>query len=1092
MHYAVCYVFRGSAFLALVFLLSSTRFAQDVGMGTRRGSGARLEAPYTVDIETPHVKWANPLPGGPIRVLAVPTVDEGRTVVELAERLSLDLTTVSIDSAWDVNKWTMSFGPDYGVRAERGDLRLIYSYLEQELTSAKPFDAILLPLHHGWNSLTGASREALVRRVREGCGLVLIQPLDADISPLVPATPITLPKDPDNPVRLGNGDKSPWERTGPHYVTRAIPVEAFPFEFLESYAYKAASGAEVLIQTKAGAPVAAVHTVGKGRVVAFGYRNNGISWHMPFEARIHPVDIYWEQFYSMLCRALIFAARREPAAPPDWSHAPSITWQLRDESQQIRRSGKGVPPKFADLPPGRFFLEQRSGADWEISAIDVPHADKIENVKVSPDVLAEGKEAAITWAASKPGQVELLDAFGRVLGQASGQRQASLVVGRPLTHSGFVRVTAGTAVQRVPVLFAASSRAWKDYEVVLPWHGPRSYQPWTPVVDEQFRKLGITTLSRPHRNFRIMASAHLPAFGIYWYRRENYLKRKAEFAKTGDKKYLTRDITLQKTDFDREMHGQLAERLKEMIPLKPFAYYLADESSLTAYADAYDVDWAPEALAGLRVWLQREYSSLDALNASWNTSFPNWEAVLPMTTEEAQKHGNFAPWSDHRVYMEQEFLKAFHKAKEFLHEIDPEGLASISGTQVPTPHNGCNWFEIDQVVDYLQPYSGGNQDAMHFLFRPGLLLTGFTGYGVTGKEAHLEQWRRLFYGHTGASIFWHYTLMNPDLTFSSQGKALAEAFGRIQAGIGRLFMNSTVREDGVAIHFSMASIRGAWITDGKITDGMGYAQRTSKNFAELTKRRNEWVKALEKQGIQFRFLATPQIESGSLKQFRVLILPYSIALSDQEIAEIDTFVRRGGTVYLDEQAGRMDERCHWRKDAVWQSETRGFVRRGPGDIDIPTSFAASGEFLRTIRGLGQSRLIGLLPKEGVQVELPPLQGVRYDLIHGGVAATKLAVSPEEPAILVERTTRIAKLSLDKQLRISLVDERGGPVDRSVVRLQVFDPAGKLVRYYSSNLTVIDGWAEFAIPFALNDSKGNWKVQARDVISGLTAEQIVRR
>ena len=30
------------------------------------------------------------------------------------------------------------------------------------------------------------------------------------------------------------------------------------------------------------------------------------------------------------------------------------------------------------------------------------------------------------------------------------------------------------------------------------------------------------------------------------------------------------------------------------------------------------------------------------------------------------------------------------------------------------------------------------------------------------------------------------------------------------------------------------------------------------------------------------------------------------------------------------------------------------------------------------------------------------------------------------------------------------------------------------------------------PLLLNDSKGNWKVQVRDVISGLTAEQIVRR
>jgi hypothetical protein len=55
-------------------------------MGSRNGSEKRFEAPYTLEIETPHVKWANPLPGGPIHLLAVPTVGEGRTLVELAQR----------------------------------------------------------------------------------------------------------------------------------------------------------------------------------------------------------------------------------------------------------------------------------------------------------------------------------------------------------------------------------------------------------------------------------------------------------------------------------------------------------------------------------------------------------------------------------------------------------------------------------------------------------------------------------------------------------------------------------------------------------------------------------------------------------------------------------------------------------------------------------------------------------------------------------------------------------------------------------------------------------------------------------------------
>ena len=63
-----------------------------------------------------------------------------------------------------------------------------------------------------------------------------------------------------------------------------------------------------------------------------------------------------------------------------------------------------------------------------------------------------------------------------------------------------------------------------------------------------------------------------------------------------------------------------------------------------------------------------------------------------------------------------------------------------------------------------------------------------------------------------------------------------------------------------------------------------------------------------------------------------------------------------------------------------------------------------------------------------------------------------------------------------------------PVDLSVVRLEVFDPNGRLVRHYSSNVTVRNGRAEFKIPFALSDTPGDWRVRARDVVSGLVADQ----
>lgn len=1077
---------RAIIYLFAALAAMTTVFAQDVGMGTRAGSGKRFEEPYTLEIETPHVKWAKPLAGGPIRLLAVPTVGEGRTLVELAERLSLDLTTVSIDPDWDVNKWTMAFGKDYGARAEKGDLKLIYSYLEQELTSDKKFDAILLPLNHGWQQLSPASREALARRVREGCGLVLIRPFESELSPI---TPVDLkPEDGElmESAQSGRTESSPWRRTGDHYITRAIPVESFPFRDLQNYVYRAQPDASVLIQTESGSPILAERRFGKGRVIAFGYRNEGMSWYMPMAARGHFVDPYWEYFYALLGRSVIYAAGREPSASTAWDTV-SATWRIKNSRGEIESSGSGRRPKLSKLAPGRHFFEQQTQSDWNIKVIDVPQPDKVEDLKASAEVIAEGQAVDVNWRSAKPARIELIDGLGRVIARAEGSGAVHLTAGRPLTHSGFVRATCGTAVEQIPVRFAASSQEWNDYEVMLPWFGPKTYQPWIPTVDEQFRKIGITTLADANRNFKIMASAHLPGFGIYWYRRDAYVQRKADYARTKDKKYLVREVELQSPAFDAGLRAQLEKQFRPMAPLKPMAVYLADESSLTFYTDAFDVSFAPEALAGFRQWLRHEYPDLDALNSSWGTSFKDWDGVEPMATEEVQKHGNYAPWADHRAYMEQELTRAFTKASAMVHEMAPGVRASISGTQVPTAHNGCDWFSIDQQIDYLQPYSGGDQDAMHYLFRPGMPITGFTGYGLVGEKVQYEQWHRLFYGHTGASIFWYYTLLNPDLTLSEQGKGLAQAFGRLQSGIGRVFMNSAVHEDGVAMHFSMASVRGAWITDGTISAGLGNSQGTSKNFRELMKRRGAWTKELERQGVQFRFLPTQQIEAGMLDKYRVLILPYSIALTDKEVQEIERFMDRGGIVYGDDQTGRMDGRCHWRKEPLWAAGRKGFERSGPRAVGTAHDFG--GEFLVTVRDFGKSRLTGILPKKATTVRAP--EGA-YDLLRGGLAKAQVEASPDQPALFIERPSRIAKLEIGRDLALRLTDAAGAPVDLSVARVEVFDPSGRLARQYSGNVTIRDGRAAYGIPFAVSDPGGAWRVHARDVVSGLTAEVSISR
>jgi hypothetical protein len=223
----------------------------------------------------------------------------------------------------------------------------------------------------------------------------------------------------------------------------------------------------------------------------------------------------------------------------------------------------------------------------------------------------------------------------------------------------------------------------------------------------------------------------------------------------------------------------------------------------------------------------------------------------------------------------------------------------------------------------------------------------------------------------------------------------------------------------------------------------------------------------------------------------VLILPYSIALSDAEINAIERFMQRGGRVFADEQAGRMDERCHWRKATLWP----GLERKGPGDVGLAPALKVEGAFLRTVRQFGASKLYGLLPQDAAPVTVPPLEGFVYDLLRGGIAAGTIEAGPGAPALLLVRPSRIARLELPASkpgaaIAVRLLDERDAGVDRSVVRMEFFDAQGRPARHYSTNVWIENGAGLAEIPFASSDA-GVWTVKARDVISGLSAERQYR-
>jgi len=60
--------------------------------------------------------------------------------------------------------------------------------------------------------------------------------------------------------------------------------------------------------------------------------------------------------------------------------------------------------------------------------------------------------------------------------------------------------------------------------------------------------------------------------------------------------------------------------------------------------------------------------------------------------------------------------------------------------------------------------------------------------------------------------------------------------------------------------------------------------------------RNGWTKLIEDLGLQYEFVGARQIEEGKLtrNEYRVLILPQSLAVSAREVDQLRQFVQAGG------------------------------------------------------------------------------------------------------------------------------------------------------------------------------------------------------
>ena len=503
-----------------------------------------------------------------------------------------------------------------------------------------------------------------------------------------------------------------------------------------------------------------------------------------------------------------------------------------------------------------------------------------------------------------------------------------------------------------------------------------------PFRFAQYRKIGVNELRFWHTEeskffdvaagmgFRMdfpVASAHL------WKFTQEFSE---PWARTKDKQYLCRKPCLNDPDYLAKTRERVTATVRRLLRCRPTSLDCGDEGSLTLWGTPFDFCFSEHTLAAERKWLRETYGSLEALNASWGTAFADWDAVTPLTTDEAlavhSGDRQWAVWADHRRFMELTFCSFFALVKAAIEAEAPGMPLDMSGIQPPNGYTGMDFWLLSHTIGIWASYDGDNMGEIIRSFgRP--MIRPWYGYGASGPDVARRVWfDSLRFKNFGVSYFDGSNVLNPDFTIPHQVSELMEALRFFMEGGGALLRTLDERPQ-VLIHYSQASIHAAQI---------------EKRYDKFLVARDVWCRLLDDLCIPYRFVAYGEIEEGELAKTgaRVLVLPESSALAAREVAEIQHFAARGGLVVGDDLTATHDIHCNLLPKAALADllgaggKAVSIGRVKPRYLSLRKAEKGAAEAVAYRDGIGKI-LTTFLPDTGVRFEQNGISGIRVFDLH---------------------------------------------------------------------------------------------------------------
>lgn len=350
--------------------------------------------------------------------------------------------------------------------------------------------------------------------------------------------------------------------------------------------------------------------------------------------------------------------------------------------------------------------------------------------------------------------------------------------------------------------------------------------------------------------------------------------------------------------------------------------------------------YCPHTLARFREWLRDKYASLDALNATWQINYGNWDEVEPPRREEP-----LAPFIDWRYFMDDVYMaRALGFKTRALRENDPYQRPVFSHADTPRIGSGAEWRwaragdffgtsnyprwnnghpwddavrskaealrneiweEMMLCTDLARSNNGRDRALWGAEFQGGPISTSLH-YGRKPTPQDLRLWilAGLACGMTGISFwnhrverFWKeangFGLLDP-IGDSSERMQAASRIGAAIQRHGAFFSQAQPPRAQVALLVNEDLYHFFEACNGDVIHHYRYNMRG-------------WYARLSRLGIPVDFLDAEEVAAGDLAHYRAAILTMPLSLDGGYFAHLRSFAEAGGTLIAEACPGRWDK-----------------------------------------------------------------------------------------------------------------------------------------------------------------------------------------